>query len=160
MWSGILWADSFIFIFNRLCLIHTANFLFKKISNQTLPQLAAQLGKGYILISCAMINICVHWANLKSSSIIKARRKKTKVGLRDNICNYTTKHRDAALTMIVISLLYTFRSGTLLTYILLRAQRTPLCVRARNTTEKPPGKIQDDALALHQHTKVYFTLEN
>lgn len=36
-----------------------------------------------------------------------------------------------------------FKSGTLLTYILFKAQRTPLCVRARNTTEKPPGKQEE-----------------
>lgn len=42
--------------------------------------------------------------------------------------------------MIWISLLQTWRSCSLFTYILFRAQRTPWWVRTRNTMAKPPGK--------------------
>lgn len=44
------------------------------------------------------------------------------------------------LTIMVISLLQTFRSGTLFTHIRFSAQRVPLEVRTRNTVEKPPGE--------------------
>lgn len=44
------------------------------------------------------------------------------------------------LTMMVISLLQTLRSGTLFTHILFSAQRVPLGVRTRNTVENPPGE--------------------
>lgn len=52
------------------------------------------------------------------------------------------------LTIIVISLLHTLRSGTLLTYIRFSAQRIPPWVRTTNTVEKPPGKNNDKQMTL------------
>lgn len=51
---------------------------------------------------------------------------------------HVKNHAREYLTIIWISLLHTWRSYSLLTYILFSAQRTPWWVLTRNTIAKPP----------------------